>query len=219
MKKMSFLLICLGVTVIGFNFYSIQQGISASSKPEISVGDFEMKKEVPMIEQGASKDTAVTEQKLYKKIPDLGEQIGVLTIPKLDRSLPIYHGTTKEVLKKGVGHYDNGVMPGENNNTILSGHRDTVFRGFGQVGINDRLIVSTDAGEFLYKVRKVKIVDKDDRTVIVPKPKSTLTITTCYPFGYIGDAPQRYIVVGELISKNDKFGDVSIIQTFDDKNR
>jgi sortase A len=76
-----------------------------------------------------------------------------------------------------------------------------VFRRLGKVGEGDWLIVRTSAGEFRYKVNKVRIVDEDDRTVIVPKPRATLTVSTCYPFEYIGPAPKRYILVAYLASK------------------
>lgn len=134
----------------------------------------------------------------YPVQPKIGEVMGELYIPKLDARLPIYHGTDEEELEKGVGHYAGSVMPGKNDNAVLAGHRDTVFRRLGEVGENDLLIVTTAEGEFTYKVRKVRIVDQDDRTVIVPKPQATLTVSTCYPFNFIGSAPDRYILVAEL---------------------
>ncbi|MFC0272299.1 class D sortase [Metabacillus herbersteinensis] len=137
---------------------------------------------------------------LYPIRPKKGEDIGELVIPKLEASLPIYHGTDEDELEKGVGHYAGSVLPGESDNSVLSGHRDTVFRKLGEVGKGDILITRTSAGEFTYKVRKVRIVDKDDRTVIVPKPKATLTVSTCYPFDFIGAAPDRYILVADLVS-------------------
>ena len=130
--------------------------------------------------------------------------IGDLYIPKLDSSLPIYHGTDEDELEKGVGHYAQSVLPGERDNSVLSGHRDTVFRRLGEVGKGDKLIVHTTAGTFTYKIRKVRIVDAEDRTVIVPKPKATLTVSTCYPFSYIGSAPQRYVLIADLINSENK---------------
>jgi sortase A len=146
-------------------------------------------------------DEPLTEEKkpLYTSQPQVGEDIGNLYIPKIDSTLPIYHGTDEDELEKGVGHFAGSVLPGENNNSVLAGHRDTVFRRLGEVGIGDELVVSTSAGEFTYKVRKVRIVDSDNRTVIVPKPKATLTVSTCYPFDFIGDAPQRYVLVADLL--------------------
>ncbi|AMX83375.1 sortase [Geobacillus subterraneus] len=138
---------------------------------------------------------------LYPDRPKTGEQIGELIIPKLNASLPIYHGTDEDELEKGVGHYAGSVLPGEADNCVLAGHRDTVFRRLGEVGQGDILIVRTSAGTFTYNVRKVRIVDADDRTVIVPKPKATLTVSTCYPFRYIGSAPQRYVLIANLVNE------------------
>lgn len=142
----------------------------------------------------------VKDQPLYKERPMIGEELGALYIPKLKSTLPIYHGTNEDELKKGVGHYAQSVLPGEEDNSVLSGHRDTVFRKLGEIGKGDSLIVQTSAGEFHYIVNKVRIVDEDDRTVIVPKPRATLTVSTCYPFNFIGSAPQRYILVAYLDS-------------------
>ncbi|MEH6990774.1 class D sortase [Cytobacillus firmus] len=147
-----------------------------------------------------------TEQKterhnLYTVRPKIGEEMGVLSIPKISADLPIFHGTDEDELEKGVGHYAGSVLPGEEDNSVLSGHRDTVFRKLGKLEKGDLLVVNTSAGEFTYKVRKIRIVDADDRTVIVPKPRATLTVTTCYPFNFIGDAPQRYILIGDLVRK------------------
>ncbi|WP_053360617.1 class D sortase [Bacillus sp. FJAT-27251] len=139
---------------------------------------------------------------LYPVRPKQGEEFGVLSIPKISAELPIFHGTDEDELEKGVGHFAGSVLPGEKDNSVLSGHRDTVFRKLGEVGKGDLLVVTTSAGEFTYKVKKVRIVDADDRTVIVPKPRATLTVTTCYPFNFIGDAPDRYILIADLVESN-----------------
>ncbi|ANB59434.1 class D sortase [Anoxybacteroides amylolyticum] len=129
-----------------------------------------------------------------------GAVFGKLTIPKLSLVLPIYEGTTETELKKGVGHELNSALPGEAGNVVLSGHRDTVFRKLGQVRVGDELVVETAAGRFGYVVKKVRIVSENDRTVLVDKPRPTLTVTTCYPFQFIGDAKQRYVLVAHLAS-------------------
>ncbi|WP_409290450.1 class D sortase [Peribacillus sp. SCS-37] len=151
-------------------------------------------------EASASPSKTEVQDLLYKVRPKVGDEMGTLYIPKLKSTLPIFHGTDEDELAKGVGHFAGSVLPGENDNTVLSGHRDTVFRRLGEVGKGDLLVVKTSAGEFTYRVRNTKIVDKSDRKVIVPKPRPTLTVTTCYPFRYIGDAPNRYILIANLIS-------------------
>lgn len=200
MKKISLMIFMSGIMILVVNLYSFAQGFNAYSDPTISEDDFKIDIEPKTPSNVGVSPSSEEEKVVYYDLPKIGEKLGELTIPKLDRTVPIYHGTSKEILKKGIGHVANTVLPGEKDNSVLSGHRDTVFRGLGAIGVNDALIVSTEAGEFLYKVRKVRIVDKDDRTVIVPKPKSTLTVTTCYPFDFVGKAQDRYILVGELIS-------------------
>lgn len=136
----------------------------------------------------------------YTERPSIGEKIGELYIPNLDAVLPIIHGTNEDELEKGVGHFAGSVLPGENDNSLLAGHRDTVFRKLGKIGLNDELIVKTSAGTFTYIVRDVRIVDRDERTVIVSTPEATLTVSTCYPFRFIGPAPQRYVLVADLVT-------------------
>jgi sortase A len=136
---------------------------------------------------------------LYPVRPNIGENIGNLIIPVLKRVIPIIEGANEDELKKGVGHFDQSVLPGETNNSVLSGHRDTVFRELGKLKIGDELTTETSAGTFTYIIKQTRIVHKDDKTVIVPTDHAVLTVTTCYPFRYIGDAPDRYIITADLI--------------------
>ena len=190
-------MIGVGVWLTGTNAFKFLTGYTASSPSNAS------SESAPVIQEEEEKKPEIkkreTKTVVYEERPEDGEIIGDLIIPKLDASLPIYHGTDEDELEKGVGHYAGSVLPGEKDNSVLSGHRDTVFRRLGEVGKGDLLVVTTSKGTFTYKVRKVRIVGADDRTVIVPKPRATLTVTTCYPFRYIGDAPDRYILVADLI--------------------
>lgn len=166
----------------------------------VEAKDFSSKPKSPQIEIAEKPSKKETLNLEYPRKPEVGDLMGELLIPKLEASLPIIHGTDEDELEKGVGHFAQSVLPGESDNSVLSGHRDTVFRELGEIGKGDIFIVKTYAGTFTYKVRQVRIVDQDDRTVIVPKPKATLTVSTCYPFDYIGYAPERYILVADLIS-------------------
>ncbi|MZQ99085.1 MAG: class D sortase [Acidaminobacter sp.] len=128
-----------------------------------------------------------------------GDFIGTLLIPALEQSFPIIHGTSDEHLKEGVGHYTQSVMPGAKDNCVLSGHRDTVFTDLGDLIVGDLLIIEMADRLLTYQINGTRIVDKEDRTVIVPTDHAALTLTTCYPFVYIGNAPQRYVVTAALI--------------------
>jgi len=123
----------------------------------------------------------------------------LLTSAFLKQQLPIFQGTGFKELKKGVGYFIQSVLPGEADNCVLSGHRDTVFAKLGKLKIGDQLIAETSAGIFTYEIKLIRIVDKDDKTVIVPADHAVLTLTTCYPFRFIGNAPYRYILVSDLV--------------------
>jgi sortase A len=131
--------------------------------------------------------------------PKVGSVIGSLSIPRLKRVIPIVEGTGTKELKKGVGHYIGSVLPGVSDNSVLAGHRDSVFRNLGDVKLGDLLTVKTSYGSFVYEVHKIRIVTANDRTVIVPTPDAVLTLSTCYPFRFIGNAPKRYIVQAGLV--------------------
>ncbi|MCS0669750.1 class D sortase [Cytobacillus firmus] len=129
-----------------------------------------------------------------------GEAIGILKIPRLKAELPIIEGTDEDELEKGVGHYSTTVFPGQHDQILLSGHRDTVFRSLGELEIGDIFLVSMPYGEFTYEITDSKIVDADDTTVIrSTAPNEILTVSTCYPFSYVGNAPSRYILNAKRI--------------------
>lgn len=136
---------------------------------------------------------------LYPVYPSEGDTIGSLTIPALKQELPILQGTGEQELRKGVGHFIQSVLPGEEDNSVLSGHRETVFRQIGNLKMGDLLIVKTSAGIFSYEVNGTRIVHEDDKTVIVPTEHAVLTLTTCYPFDTPGYSPDRYIVSAALV--------------------
>ena len=106
-----------------------------------------------------------------------------------------------ELVEKGVGHFVGSVMPGIKDNTVLAGHRDSVFSKLGKLVVGDLVTISTSDGTFIYSVTKTRIVLPTDKTVIVPTPNATLTLITCYPSYYIGSAPKRYIVSADLVNQ------------------
>jgi len=151
------------------------------------------------LEVGLSSPDLQPDKILYPVYPKEGDNIGSLTIPALNRKLPILQGTEEKELKEGVGHFIQSVLPGEKDNCVLSGHRETVFRQVGDLKIGDKLIVRTSAGTFNYEISGTRIVHEDDKTVIVPIDHAVLTLTTCYPFNYLGNAPDRYIISATLV--------------------
>ncbi|MGI8383794.1 class D sortase [Robertmurraya sp. P23] len=185
-------LLLVGVSLAAVNTYYYLQGI-------LSVQQIKMEppSSVKLTEAPSDKQWP-----LYEVKPSIGEKFGELYIPRLEQEFPIYEGTGKEVLRNGVGHYIRSALPGEENNTILSGHRDTVFRGLRHLKEDDELVVTTTEGTFTYKIYRIRIVKADDHTVMTPKSRATLTVTTCYPFYFLGNAPERYIISAKLINKH-----------------
>lgn len=198
-------MIAFGLWFSGTNAASFLKGYLLFKSGQVNSADFSVKtapsnETLSLPEEQGEADA--DDEVLYPVRPETGDNIGNLTIPSIDAVLPIFHGTDEDELLKGVGHFAGSVLPGENDNSVLSGHMDTVFRRLGEVAKGDLLVVETSAGTFTYKVKMTRIVDADDRTVIVPKPKATLTVSTCYPFDFIGpNAPERFILVADLVSK------------------
>ncbi|HHT7239929.1 MULTISPECIES: class D sortase [Bacillus cereus group] len=135
-----------------------------------------------------------------------GEKVAMLNIPKIKKKFSIYWGANDATLKKGVGMFvsDLTTTPSGGGHTVLSGHRDTVFTELEELKEKDNLILEYDNTMYTYEIQKMWITHADDRTVIVKKEEPTLTMTTCYPFDYIGNAPDRYIIEAKLITSNSK---------------
>ncbi len=139
---------------------------------------------------------------VYDKYPEIGDRVGTITLESLDISWPIFEGTEEAQLSQGVGHYIGSVLPGVIDNAILSGHQSTVFARLGELETGDRILIETEAGVFVYVITRFEVVDRSDQTVIQPSQDATLTLTTCYPFGAIGNTTEAYIVTADLVSSD-----------------
>ncbi|WP_096439248.1 class D sortase [Alteribacter populi] len=128
-----------------------------------------------------------------------GEYIADLKIPALEKKFKVYWGTAEDSLNRGVGMFDSQytTAPDKEKHTVLSGHRDTVFTELGTLEEGHILQVQYNAELYEYEIQDIWITDADDLTVIVEKDQPTLTLTTCYPFNYIGTAPERYVIQAE----------------------
>lgn len=120
--------------------------------------------------------------------------LGVLEIPKLGLVVPVLEGTDELALNRGVGHIEGTPLPGTAGNVGIAGHRDGFFRGLKEVGVGDRLVLSTTRGPESFRIDSITIVRPEDVSVLDDIGKPAVTLVTCYPFYFIGDAPQRYIV-------------------------
>ncbi|MEE9142605.1 MAG: class D sortase [Gammaproteobacteria bacterium] len=126
----------------------------------------------------------------------------VLAIPKLGLTVPVYEGTNALVLNRGVGHIVGTPEAGDAGNFGIAGHRDGYFRGLKDIKVGDSIEVQTLTDILTYTITDVFIVDKDDNSPLAPTETPTITLVTCYPFYFVGHAPERYIVWGELVEKS-----------------
>lgn len=123
-----------------------------------------------------------------------GDVIGELLIPRLGVAAMVRQGDSVPTLRRAVGHVADTALPGEDGNVVLAGHRDTFFRPLRNVRVGDAIAVRTSAGDFAYVVASTSVVPPGDLTVLQPAGGRTLTLITCYPFSYVGAAPDRFIV-------------------------
>ncbi len=125
---------------------------------------------------------------------EAGPALAVLRIPTLDLAVPVLEGTDDFALNRAVGRIEGTSRLGEGGNIGIAGHRDGFFRDLGSVGPGDRILLETLTGIETFIVEATKIVQPDDVDVLAPTARPTLTLVTCYPFYFVGPAPQRYIV-------------------------
>lgn len=119
---------------------------------------------------------------------------GKILIPRLGVEGTILEGADDDTLRVAVGHIPGTALPGSRGNAALAAHRYGYFKGLSRVRKGDRITVTTPVGTFHYAVEHIEIVEITDVSVLDPTPTPTLTLVTCYPFDYIGAAPQRLIV-------------------------
>jgi sortase A len=123
-----------------------------------------------------------------------GDVLGRMDIPRLGVSVAVLQGTSSQMLRVGAGHIEGTPLPGDPGNSGIAGHRDTFFRGLKDIRRNDEIRFQTATGLFLYQVDWVNIVAPDDMSVLAPSAEATLTLVTCYPFYFVGSAPNRFVV-------------------------
>jgi sortase A len=126
--------------------------------------------------------------------PPAGSAIGRIEIPRLGVSVVIRAGSDARTLRLAVGHIPGTAFPGEIGNIGLAGHRDTFFRRLRDIRADDEIRIVTPDGTFTFRVEETSVVMPKDTWVLDATTAPTLTLVTCFPFTYVGSAPQRFIV-------------------------
>jgi len=128
-----------------------------------------------------------------------GEPIGTLEIVRIGLSGVVVEGDDDSVLDRAIGHLPDTPLPWHTGNSALAAHRDALFRPLKDVRFGDVLRLTTPYGAYEYRVRETLIVKPEDVWVLDATAGSTLTLISCWPFAYIGHAPERFIVRADRI--------------------
>jgi sortase A len=130
----------------------------------------------------------------------IGSLVGRLEIPRLKFKAIVLEGSDSSTLRVAVGHVPETAQPGEKGNFVLGGHRDTFFRPLKGIRDGDEIQMVTPTGNYRYSVEWTEVVNPTETEVLKPTRDASLTLVTCYPFHYIGSAPQRFIVRARRIN-------------------
>jgi sortase A len=151
--------------------------------------------------QQSLQDNAIDQSPRYTirvNPPSPGETFAKLIIPRLHAELYIVEGDDLRDLRRAPGHMIGSALPGARGNCVIAGHRDTHFRILKDIRNGDDIVLKTPHGQYLYRVRAMKVVATSAVSVLEPTPDPSLSLVTCYPFYYIGSAPERFIVEARL---------------------
>ncbi|GAA0071584.1 class D sortase [Clostridium sardiniense] len=125
--------------------------------------------------------------------------IGKLVVTKTGEQIPILMGATEENLRGGATLYDNGIYPGDKGTAIILGHRETTFGFLENIKDSDIVEVQSLNHTYKFKVKKTYITNPEDESILAQEEGPSMTLVTCYPFRYVGPAPDRFIVKLDLI--------------------
>ena len=140
---------------------------------------------------GKSKDK---EQIIYPWMGAKRYPIGKISIEKIDLSHIILGGDMKQSLNFGIAHIENTSKPGYNGNIGLAGHRDSFFKKLEKIHLGDIIEIDSFKGFESFKVVDIQIISPSEIHWLDQTEENILTLVTCYPFNYIGNAPMRYII-------------------------
>jgi sortase A len=125
--------------------------------------------------------------------------LGRIEISSIGLAAMILEGTDARTLRRAVGHIPGTPLPGQQGNVAITGHRDTFFRPLRNIRKEDEIRLTTLSGSYRYCVDSIKVVEPEDTEVLENSDSAILTLVTCYPFYFVGPAPNRFIVRAHMI--------------------
>jgi sortase A len=150
------------------------------------------------VADGGSGEAAFHTPRVPEAVPMSGV-IGRIEIARLGVSVMVKEGDDGKTLRRAAGHVPGTALPGQPGNVAVTAHRDTFFRPLRNIQMNDVVTLATLQGEYRYRVVSTKIVSPEDVSVLDPTGHETLTLVTCHPFYFVGNAPNRFIVHADRV--------------------
>lgn len=150
-----------------------------------------------LIDSSAIADETTTSTQL--SFPEYGDEYGTLIVDAAGINSPVIVGDGAEQLSNGAGQYYGSVFPGDVGNTIITGHSNSVFRTLGEAQIGDEIRLELTYGNYVYEISTIEIKHETDQSILAPSQEQILTLYTHYPFDYIGNTPDRYVVTAKLV--------------------
>ena len=157
----------------------------------------------------SNKENEAVFSKEFKRLielPTYGKKFGMIKIPSIDLSLPLYHGDSLKILHYGIGHYAGSYFPGEGGSIIVPGHNNVgVFHDLEKVKVGDKVIIEANYGTFTYEVTSYKVIKETDLDAFpIQKEEEILIMYTCYPINrsVIGRKTERYVVYAKKIGES-----------------
>ena len=127
--------------------------------------------------------------------------IAVLRMDRIGLEVPVYSDVSELNLSRGAGWIGGTAAPNTGGNMAVAAHRDRFFRPLKDIEVGDLLELESLDGHGEFRVSRVFIVEPEDVAVLDDTEVPTVTLVTCYPFYFIGNAPQRYIVQASAVEQ------------------
>ncbi len=134
---------------------------------------------------------------------DAGTTLAILRIESTGMKVPVFDSTSKTALNRGSGHVAGTALPGTAGNTAIAGHRDGFFRSLKDIRVGAEIELTTLHGQHNFRVSELMIVGPLDVSVLDPTEETVITLITCYPFYFVGSAPERFIVKATLVNASE----------------
>lgn len=183
-KKLGLILVVIGIIILFLPFIKIELN-KKEMENTIVIWNKKDKIQENNKKKNCTDETFTINNKDY---------VGVMIVDKTGEEIPILKGASQENLKYGAGLYDNDIFPGKDGTAIIFGHRETTFGFLEDIEVKDKIEIKTINNQYKYEVLETYVTNPKDASIISQDKGKRLRIVTCYPFNYLGSAPNRFVV-------------------------